>query len=145
MDKFLGLFFSKENKNNILRLWKISLKHKILLIFSIISLLISTILTLYLPMKLNGFVQIFSAEDVSEAFSSNVTSYFFVFVGNSLFESIHHALIRLFTMTFVKSMREYYVKSLFTKDIEFFDQKKTSDLFSLLTEDIQNLSDSSIL
>ena len=145
MDKFLGLFFSKENKNNILRLWKISLKHKILLIFSIISLLISTILTLYLPMKLNGFVQIFSAEDVSQAFSSNVTSYFFVFVGNSLFESIHHALIRLFTMTFVKSMREYYVKSLFTKDIEFFDQKKTSDLFSLLTEDIQNLSDSSIL
>ena len=145
MEKFLGVFFSKENKNNILRLWKISLKHKTLLIFSVISLLISTILSLYLPMKLNGFVQIFSAEDVSEAFSSNVTSYFFVFVGNSLFESIHHALIRLFTMTFVKSIREYYVKSLFTKDIEFFDQKKTSDLFSLLTEDIQNLTDSSIL
>ena len=84
MEKFLGLFFSKENKNNILRLWKISLKHKTLLIFSVISLLISTILSLYLPMKLNGFVQIFSAEDVSEAFSSNVTSYFFVFEFKSI-------------------------------------------------------------
>jgi ABC-type multidrug transport system fused ATPase/permease subunit len=42
-------------------------------------------------------------------------------------------------------MMEYYVKSLFTKDIEFFDQNKTSDLFSLLTDDIKNLSDTSIL
>ena len=40
---------------------------------------------------------------------------------------------------------EYYVKALFTKDIEFFDQNKTSDLFSLLTDDIKNLSDTSLL
>ena len=35
---------------------------------------------------------------------------------------------------------EYYVKSLFTKDLEFFDKNKISDLFSLLTDDIKNLN-----
>ena len=145
MKKFLGLFFSKENKDNIFRLWKISLRHKWLLIFAFISLLITASLSLYLPMQLKGFIQIFSSNDMSEAFSSNVTSYFFIFVINSIFASLHHTLIRLFTMNFIKSMREYYVKILLEKDIEFFDQNKTSDLFSLLTEDIQNLTDSSIL
>ena len=145
MEKILGLFFSNENKNNIFRLWKISLKHKSLLILSIVTLIISTFLSLYLPLKLNGFVKIFTSNDVSEAFKNNAISYFFIFVANTMFESIHHALIRLFTFNYVKSLREYYVKSLFTKDIEFFDQRKTSDLFSLLTEDIQNLTDASIL
>ena len=55
------------------------------------------------------------------------------------------ASVHLFTLSFIRSMMEYYVKSLFTKDIEFFDQNKISDLFSLLTDDIKNLSDSSIL
>ena len=45
----------------------------------------------------------------------------------------------------MKSMMEYFVTSLFSKDIEFFDNNKTSDLFSLLTDDIIDLSDYSIL
>ena len=145
MENIFGIFLSKENKDNILRLWKISLRHKSFLVFSIITLIISTFLSLYLPMKLNGFFSIFSSNNVSESFSKNALSYFFIFIANIIFESLHHASIRLFTSNFVKSLREYYVKNLFQKDIEFFDQNKTSDLFSLLTEDIQNLTDSSIL
>ena len=74
MENILGLFLSKENKNNILRLWKISLKHKSFLIFSIITFIISTFLSLYLPIKLNGFVSIFSSNNVSESFSKNALS-----------------------------------------------------------------------
>ena len=145
MEKLLGLFFSTENKNNISRLWKISLKHKWLLVFAVITLILSTFQALYIPLKLNGFIKIFSTNDVSQAFSNNASSYFLLFVFNNFFESLHIISIKLFTLSFVKSMREYYVKSLFSKDIEFFDQKKTSDLFALLTEDIQNLTDTSIL
>ena len=145
MERFLGLIFSKENKNNILRLWKISLIHKGLLLFAIITLFLSIFQSLYIPLKLNDFIKIFREQNVSAAFLDNVYSYFFLFVANNLFESLHLASIHLFTLTFVKSMREYYVKNLFAKDIEFFDQKKVSDLFSLLTEDIQNLTDTSIL
>ena len=145
MQKILGIFFLKENKNNILRLWKISLRHKWLLVFAIITLLLNTFQSLYFPLKLNSFIKIFTSNDVSKAFLNDATSYFYYFAFNSISDSLYKFSIRLFILSFVKSIREYYVKNLFTKDIEFFDQQKTSDLFSLLTEDIQNLTDTSIL
>ena len=145
MEKLLGLILAKENKNNILRLWKISLRHKKLLIFAIITLMLSIFQSLYIPLKFNDFVKIFSEKDVTSAFLENVYTYFFLFVANNLFNSLHMVSIELFTLTFVKSIREEYIKNLFLKDLEFFEQKKISDLFSLLTEDIQNLTDTSIL
>ncbi len=59
MQNLLGFLFLKENQANITRLWKISLKHKYLLIFSIFTLILNTCQTLYIPLKLNEFVKIF--------------------------------------------------------------------------------------
>ena len=145
MENILGLLFSKENKGNIYRLWKLSLKHKYLLMFSIFTLIINTIQTLYIPLKLSEFSKIFSSEDVSKSFLDSALYYFFLFILLNLFDSINMAAVLTFTLTFLKSMMGYYVKSLFEKDIEFFDKNKTSDLFALLTDDIKNLSDTSIL
>ena len=145
MQKILGILFLKENKSNIYRLWKIPLKHKCLLIFAVFTLILNTFQTLFIPLKIGNFSQIFSSKDVSKSFLDSALYYFFLFILLNLFDSIHMAAVRTFTLTFVKSMMEYYVKSLFAKDIEFFDKNKISDLFSLLTDDIKNLSDSSIL
>ena len=145
MQKILGILFLKENKSNIYRLWKISLKHKYLLIFAVFTLILNTFQTLFIPLQIGNFSQIFSSKDVSKSFLDSALYYFFLFILLNLFDSIHMAAVRTFTLTFVKSMMEYYVKSLFAKDIEFFDKNKISDLFSLLTDDIKNLSDSSIL
>ena len=145
MQKILGILFLKENKSNIYRLWKISLKHKYLLIFAVFTLILNTFQTLFIPLKIGNFSQIFSSKDVSKSFLDSALYYFFLFILLNLFDSIHMAAVRTFTLTFMKSMMEYYVKSLFAKDIEFFDKNKISDLFSLLTDDIKNLSDSSIL
>ena len=145
MEKLLELIFTKDNKNNILRLWKISLRHKKLLIFAIITLMLSIFQSLYIPLIFNDFIKIFSEKDITSAFLDNVYTYFFLFVANNFFNSLHTVSIELFTLTFVKSIREEYIKNLFLKDLEFFEQKKISDLFSLLTEDIQNLTDTSIL
>ena len=145
MQNLLGFLFLKENQANISRLWKISLKHKYLLIFAIFTLILHTCQTLYMPLKFDEFVKIFSSDDVSKSFLDSAHYYFFLFVLVNLFDSIYMAAVQTFTLTFVNSMMGYYVKSLFTKDIEFFDMNKTSDLFSLLTDDIKNLSDTSIL
>ena len=145
MQNLSGFLFLKENQANITRLWKIYLKHKYLLIFSVFTLILNTCQTLYIPLKLNEFVKIFSSKDVSQSFLDSALYYYFLFILMNLFDSIHIASVHLFTLSFVRSMMEYYVKSLFTKDIEFFDKNKISDLFSLLTDDIKNLSDSSIL
>ena len=145
MQKILGFLFLKENQSNIYRLWKISLKHKYLLIFALITLIINAFQNLFIPLKINDFAKIFSSEDISKSFLDSAIYYFFLFITLNFFDTIHEAAVDSFTLTFLKSMMEYYVKSLFSKDIEFFDKNKTSDLFSLLTDDLKNLSDSSIL
>ena len=145
MNHFIGFINTKENKSNISRLWKLSLKHKYLLIFAIFTLILNTAQTLYIPLKINEFVKIFSSKDISKSFLDSALYYFFLFILLNLFDSINMFSVRTFTISFLNSMMEYYVKALFTKDIEFFDQNKTSDLFSLLTDDIKNLSDTSLL
>ena len=145
MNHFIGFINTKENKSNISRLWKLSLKHKYLLIFAIFTLILNTAQTLYIPLKINEFAKIFSSKDISKSFLDSALYYFFLFILLNLFDSINMFSVRTFTISFLNSMMEYYVKALFTKDIEFFDQNKTSDLFSLLTDDIKNLSDTSLL
>ena len=117
MKKILVFLFLKENKSNIYRLWKISLKHKYLLIFAVFTLILNTFQALFIPLKIGNFSQIFSSKDVSKSFLDSALYYFFLFILLNLFDSIHMAAVRTFTLTFVKSMMEYYVKSLFAKDI----------------------------
>ena len=145
MKKIFGFLLLKENQNNVYRIWKVSLKHKYLLIFAIITLILDTFQTLFLPIKINDFTKIFSSEYASKSFFDSTLYYFFLFISLNLIDTIHDAAVDTFSLSLMKSMMEYFVKSLFTKDIEFFDNNKTSDLFSLLTNDIISLSDTSIL
>ena len=145
MQKILGFLFLKENQSNVYRLWKISLRHKYPLIFVTITLILNTFQTLFMPLKLNDFTKIVTSGYVSESFSDSVLYYFFLFISINFLETIHDAAEDNFSLSLMKSMMEYYVKSLYTKDIEFFDKNKTSDLFSLLNNDIINLRDISIL
>ena len=145
MKKLLGFLFLKENQSNVYRLWKISLKHKCLLMFALITLIITTFQTLFIPLKINDLTKVFSSGNASKSFLDSALYYFFLFISMNFFDIINEAAVDAFTLTFLKSMMEYYVKSLFTKDLEFFDKNKTSDLFSLLTEDIKKLIDISIL
>ena len=145
MQTILGFFLLKENQYDVYRIWKVSLKHKYVLIFAIITLILDTFQTLFIPIKINDFTKIFSSEYASKSFFDSSLYYFFLFVSLNLIDTIHDAAVDTFSLSLMKSMMEYFVKSLFTKDIEFFDKNKTSDLFSLLTNDIINLSNTSIL
>ena len=145
MKKIFGFLLLKENQNNVYRIWKVSLKHKYLLIFAMFTLILDTFQTLFIPIKINDFTKIFSSEYVSNTFFDSTLYYFFLFISLNLIDTIHDAAVDIFSLSLMNSMMEYFVKSLFTKDIEFFDKNKTSDLFSLLTNDIINLSDTSIL
>ena len=117
MQNLSGFLFLKENQANITSLWKIYLKHKYLLIFSVFTFILNTCQIFYIPLKLNEFVKIFSSKDVSQSFLDSALYYFFLFILMNLFDSIHMASVHLFTLSFARSMMEYYVKSLFTKDI----------------------------
>ena len=145
MKKLLGILLPKENNSNLYRLWKISLKHKYLLIFTMIALILHSFQTLFFPLKINDFVKIFSSENVSKSFLDSALYYFIIFTSLILLDTIYEAAVDTFSLSLMRTMMEYYVKSLFNKDIEFFDKNKTSDLFSLLANDILILSDNSLL
>ena len=89
MQKLLGFLFLKENQSNIYRLWKISLKHKYLLIFAVITLILNTFQTLFIPLKINNFTKIFSSENVSKSFLDSALYYFFLFILLNFFEHLH--------------------------------------------------------
>ena len=48
-------------------------------------------------------------------------------------------------MSFVREIRKEYYKSLLVKDIEFYDNNKTSYLLDILTGDISELKNSLLL
>ena len=48
-------------------------------------------------------------------------------------------------MSFVREIRKEYYKSLLLKDIEFYDNNKTSYLLDILTSDISKLKNSLLL
>ena len=88
MQKLLGFLFLKENQSNIYRLWKISLKHKYLLIFSIITLILNGIQTLFIPLKINDFANIFTSENVSKSFIDSTLYYFLLFIFYEIYDGI---------------------------------------------------------
>ena len=144
MKKIFGFLLLKENQNNVYRIWKVSLKYKYLLIFEMTTLILDRFQTLFLSIKINDFKKIFSSKYTSKSLFDSPL-YFFLFISLNLIDTIHYEAVDTFSLSLMKAMQEYFVNSLFTKDIEFFDKNKTSDLFSLLTDDIINLKINIIL
>ena len=56
-----------------------------------------------------------------------------------------HIFSDLFIMSFVRDIRKEYYKWLLLKDIEFYDNNKTSYLLDILTSDISKLKNSLLL
>ena len=140
--KFL-LSFSKQDYKYMIRLWKISFNHKKYLIPAMITLLIITFENLLYPI-LFGKIANLSLNNF-DLIMKNLNKYIFYGIISSLILTIDHIVSNLFIMSFVKEIREDYYKSLLLKDIEFFDKNKTSDLFEILTGDIQGLKNSLLL
>ena len=64
---------------------------------------------------------------------------------SSLILTSDHIFSDLFIMSFVREIRKEYYKSLLVKDIEFYDNNKTSYLLDILTGDISELKNSLLL
>ena len=64
---------------------------------------------------------------------------------SSIILTLDHIFSDLFIMSFVREIRKEYYKSLLLKDIEFYDNNKTSYLLDILTSDISKLKNSLLL
>ena len=136
MEKFTfipKIIFSQDDYKYMIRLWKISFHHKKFLIPAMITLIIITIENLLYPILFGKITNIASGN--FEELIKNSNKYL----------TLDHIFSDLFIMSFVREIRKEYYKSLLLKDIEFYDNNKTSYLFDILTGDISELKNSLLL
>ena len=146
MEKFTfipKIIFSQDDYKYMIRLWKISFHHKKFLIPAMITLIIITIENLLYPILFGKITNIASGN--FEELIKNSNKYLTLGAISSLIFTFDHIFSNLFIMSFVREIRKEYYKSLLLKDIEFYDNNKTSYLFDILTGDISELKNSLLL
>ena len=146
MEKFTfipKIIFSQDDYKYMIRLWKISFHHKKFLIPAMITLIIITIENLLYPILFGKITNIASGN--FEELIKNSNKYLTLGAISSIILTLDHIFSDLFIMSFVREIRKEYYKSLLLKDIEFYDNNKTSYLLDILTSDISKLKNSLLL
>lgn len=143
--RLIDLIFTKKQQSIILRLWEISSKHKFFALCAFISLMITSCIHVIFPYNIGKITSVFTDEESLLKLSNNISAIFGYVVLYQVIKITSNVCIDMFTMAFIRELRETYFNSLMQKDIEFFDGKTSSDLFSLLTGEIENLRNTSII
>ena len=143
--KCLNYILSQKHQNILFRLWVISSQQKLLAFAACFSLIISSSISVLFPYNIGKFTHVFSNEEEFLKLSSKMKSLLGFLLLYGIISMGTRISIEMFSMGFIKEMRKTYFKSLMEKDIEFFDSKTSSDLFSLLTGEIENLKNTSII
>ena len=138
LNRLLNKFFEDKQRKIIWRLWVISSAHLTYGILACLCLVASSAANLYSPFIMGNIANILMTPDAEE-FNKKIYSSFFMLIVISLSGMLNRIFIELFTMSFIKQMRLNYYRSLLEKDIEFYDLKKTNDLFVLLTGEMEDL------
>ena len=147
IDFFLKLVYRTKDNNWVFRLWDFSLSNRIHYFY--LSLLFMFLELIF------GSLEPFSYGKLSSLVAQ----------GNLDFSILQHKLLPLiiviilsrisyllkstyqniFSLNYRLNLRREYYASILSKDLEFFDNNKSSDLFYILTHDIQKVEYASIL
>ena len=147
IDFFLKLVYRTKDNNWVFRLWDFSLSNRIHYFY--LSLLFMFLELIF------GSLEPFSYGKLSSLVAQ----------GNLDFSILQHKLLPLiiviilsrisyllkstyqniFSLNYRLNLRREYYTSILSKDLEFFDNNKSSDLFYILTHDIQKVEYASIL
>ena len=145
----IKIIFPKRDNSWIYRLWDFSLKAKKLYFYlSLIFMIIEVIFDTMEPYALGQLTAIMYSTRSKQSLY-NISHMIFKILSilfcNRLFEIIKDRFSNLFNKNFEKNLQKAYYLSLMEKDIEFFDNNKTSDLFTILSNDINIIGDISVL
>ena len=145
----IKILFPKRDNSWIYRLWDFSLKAKKLYFYlSLIFMIIEVIFDTMEPYALGQLTTIMystSSKKSLDNISHMIFKIVLILFCNRLFEIIKDRFSNLFNKNFEKNLQKAYYLSLMEKDIEFFDKNKTSDLFTILSNDINIIGDISVL
>ena len=125
IDFFLKLVYRTKDNNWVFRLWDFSLSNRIHYFY--LSLLFMFLELIF------GSLEPFSLPLIIVIILSRIS-----YLLKSTYQNI-------FSLNYRLNLRREYYTSILSKDLEFFDNNKSSDLFYILTHDIQKVEYASIL
>ena len=99
----------------------------------------------FFPISIGKVTNIFTDNEEFLKLVERLNSFFVFFLIYSIVSLLTRISTDIFTKSFIKELRETYFKSLMQKDIEFFDARNSSDLFGLLTGDIEQLRNTTLI
>ena len=138
--KFL---FYKKDYFWLFRLWDFSLKtNKFYFYLSMILMIIEVIFDTMEPYALGQLTKLLITKELDTTkLSKFIFKLIFILFGNRLFEKLKDRFGNIFNDNFEKNLQKEYFIKLLEKDSEFFDKNKTSNLFSILSNDIAVICD----
>ena len=147
IDIFLKLTFQSKDNQWVFRLWDFSLQSRIhYFYFSLLCIIIELIFSALEPFSFGKLTKLITKGSFNFA---TIQYKLFPIIIILLFSRISSLLKQkfhsLFSLNYRLSLRKEYYTSVLCKDLEFFDNNKSSDLFYILTHDIQKIEYASII
>ena len=147
IDIFLKVVYQSKENTWVFRLWDFSLRTRIhyfyFTLFSIFMELIFSALEPFSFGKLSKLITKGSFDFKTVQF--NLLPMILILLFSRIASLLKNKFKNLFSLNYRLNLRQEYYTSLLCKDLEFFDNHKSSDLFYILTHDIQKVEYASIL
>ena len=133
----------KDSYKSLGRIFKYAKPHSTLIFIGNVSLVITAITNVLLPKYIGDILDILNKSSGIHALKGSMLHLTCILLTSVLFSTLKEFCFELLSVKVVQSMRKDLFKSLLEKDIEFYDMRKTGDLMSRLTAEIEKVQNSS--
>ena len=147
IDIFLKIVYQSKDNNWVFRLWDFSLRTRIhYFYFTLFSILMELIFSALEPFSFGKLSKLITKGSFDfKTVQFNLFPMILILLLSRISSLLKGKFKNLFSLNYRLSLRREYYNSLLSKDLEFFDNHKSSDLFYILTHDIQKVEYASIL
>ena len=147
IDIFLKVVYQSKENQWVFRLWDFSLKTRIhYFYFSLLFILIEFLFSAIEPFSFGKLSKLITKGSYTfETIQYKLFPIILILLFNRISSLLKNKFKNLFSLNYRLSLRQEYYTSLLCKDLAFFDNHKSSDLFYILTHDIQKVEYASIL
>ena len=147
IDIFLKVVYQSKDNNWVFRLWDFSLRTRIhYFYFTLFSILMELVFGALEPFSFGKLSKLITKGSLDfKIVQFNLFPMILILLFSRISSLLKGKFKNLFSLNYRLNLRREYYNSLLSKDLEFFDNHKSSDLFYILTHDIQKVEYASIL
>ena len=147
IDVFLKLFYRSKDNTWVFRLWDFSLSNRIHYFYlSLLFMFFELIFDALEPFSYGKLSQLVAQGSLDfKILQYKLFPLIIIIVLSRVSYLLKETYQNIFSLNYRLNLRNVYYTSILSKDLEFFDNNKSSDLFYILTHDIQKVEYASIL